>query len=100
MITDDLPSPFPNGTENPSTAQADKQVKSDPLQSLIVETATLREEMESRRERYFRLFLMGAPMSFAIICAIAAMRFHFHSRHITMKSRIAVTSISPVTAMP
>ena len=44
----------------------------DPLQTVITETASLRAEMESRRERYLRLFLMGAPMSFAIICAIAA----------------------------
>ncbi len=45
----------------------------DPLQTLMTETAILRDEMESRREVYLRIFVMGAPMSFAAICAIAAM---------------------------
>lgn len=46
----------------------------DPIDAVIAETARLRDELESRREGYFRLFLMGTPMSFAIICAIAAMK--------------------------
>ncbi len=44
----------------------------DPLQAVIAETAALRQDLESRRERYFRLYMMGVPMSFAATCAIAA----------------------------
>ena len=39
-------------------------------------------------------------ISSGTITTMATIRFHFHNRHMTMNSRIAVTSISPVTAMP
>ncbi|HEY8189136.1 MAG TPA: DUF3137 domain-containing protein [Micavibrio sp.] len=42
------------------------------IQILLDETESVRAELEARREVYLRVFLMGAPMSFAAICAIAA----------------------------
>jgi hypothetical protein len=44
----------------------------DAIQTLLDETESVRAELESRREIYLRIFLMGAPMSFASICAVAA----------------------------
>lgn len=44
----------------------------EPLQTIADQTAALCTELEAKRQRYWRLFLMGAPMSFAFICAIAA----------------------------
>jgi hypothetical protein len=45
----------------------------DPTQAILNEAATLSADLETKRESFFRIFLMGAPMSFALICAIAAM---------------------------
>jgi hypothetical protein len=45
----------------------------DPALTLLEETKAICAELEVRRERYYRMFLMIAPMSFALICAIAAM---------------------------
>lgn len=45
----------------------------DPIQSIIDDTSALSAELEQKRESFSRIFLMGAPMSFALICAIAAM---------------------------
>lgn len=45
----------------------------DPLETLLGETASIRADMELQREKYARIFLMGAPMGFAATCAIAAM---------------------------
>lgn len=49
---------------------------SDPVQTLPEETKAICAELEARRERYYQIFLMIAPMSFALICAIAAMKTH------------------------
>lgn len=43
------------------------------IQTILDETTALRADLESRRERYFRLYIMGVPMAFAATCAIAAM---------------------------
>lgn len=45
----------------------------DPVQQVIAETAELSADLEVKRESFFRIYLMLAPMSFALICAIAAM---------------------------
>ena len=42
------------------------------LQTLAKNTEAICAELETRRERYYQIFLMIAPMSFALICAIAA----------------------------
>jgi hypothetical protein len=48
----------------------------DPVQTLLEETKSICAELETKRERYYQIFLMIAPMSFALICAIAAMKTH------------------------
>lgn len=48
----------------------------DPVQTLLDETKSICAELEAKRERYYQIFLMIAPMSFALICAIAAMKTH------------------------
>lgn len=45
----------------------------DPVQRIINDAADLTADLEMKRESYFRIFSMLAPMSFALICAIAAM---------------------------
>lgn len=45
----------------------------DAVQQIIDETATLCADLENTRQRYFRLFVMAVPMSFAFICAFAAL---------------------------
>lgn len=46
----------------------------DPIQKIIAETAALGTALEESRARYFQVFSMLAPMSFAAICAIAAVQ--------------------------
>ncbi len=45
----------------------------DPVQRIMDDTAALTADLETKRESYFRIYSMLAPMSFALICAIAAM---------------------------
>lgn len=48
----------------------------DAVHILTEETKAICADLEAKRERYYQIFLMIAPMSFALICAIAAMKTH------------------------
>ena len=40
----------------------------------MTETASIRGTLEEKRQRYWQVYMMVAPMVFAIICAVAAMK--------------------------
>lgn len=46
----------------------------DPIQKCLDDTAEISAELEESRTRYLQIFTMIAPMSFAAICAIAALQ--------------------------
>jgi hypothetical protein len=45
----------------------------DPLQTIVSETAALREGLECTRRLYWKIYIFSIPAAIAIICAIAAL---------------------------